>query len=279
MTQTLQDTIKLINGISVPVVGLGLYKSAPERDETYNAVRYALDIGYRHIDTATFYRNESEAGRALRGSGVPREDVFITTKLWVGDFGRAREAFEKSLRQLNVEYIDAYLFHWPGTDVGLRYKVWEMMLTEQEKGRIRCAAVSNFLPDHLEDLIGRFGVVPPMNQIEQHPWRQQRDNVAYCRQKGIEIVSWGPIFHGHLTEEPLMEEIGAKYGVSPARATLRWHLQKGFVIIPKSVHKERIAENARIFDFALSDEDMRRIDALDGKKRFAWDENTFNGSI
>lgn len=279
MIQNLQDKIQLLNDVQMPAVGLGLYKSAPENNETYNAVRIALDVGYRHIDTAAFYRNEGEVGRALKDSGVPREEVFITTKLWLNNFNRAREAFEESLKLLRVDYIDAYLFHWPGTDAKARYRAWETMLKQQQKGAVRCAAVSNFLPHHLEDLISRFGMVPPINQVELHPWRQQRDNVAFCREKGIQIVSWGPIFHGHLEEEPLMKEIGAKYGVSPARATLRWHLQKGIVIIPKSVHRERIAENAQLFDFALSDEDMLRIDALDGKKRFARDEDTFDGNL
>ncbi len=279
MTKILQETVTLANGISMPIVGLGLYKSAPEQGEAYNAVRCALDIGYRHIDTATFYRNEGEVGRALLDSGVSREEVFVTTKLWPGDFGRAQAAFEDSLKRLGGEYIDAYLFHWPGADADLRYRAWEMMLAEQQKGRIRCAAVSNFLPHHIEDLIKRFDVIPPVNQIELHPWRQQRENAAYCREKGIQVVSWGPIFHGHLAEEPLMEEIAKKYGVSPARATLRWHLQKGYGIIPKSVHGERIADNARLDNFALDSEDMRRIDALDGKKRFALNEDTFNGEL
>lgn len=279
MIQNLQDTIKLINGAAMPALGLGLYKSAPENDETYNAVRMALDIGYRHIDTATFYRNEAEVGRALKDSGVARDQVFVTTKLWITEFDRCREALEESLRSLRTDYIDAYLFHWPGTDTEARYKAWEVLLGEQQKGVIRCAAVSNFLPHHLEDLISRFGVVPPVNQIELHPWRQQRDNVAYCKKKGIQVVAWGPIFHGHLAEEPLMAEIGAKYGVSPARATLRWHLQKGLVPIPKSVHRERLADNALLFDFALSEDDMGRIDALDGKKRFGWSEDTFGGSL
>ena len=273
----LQETKVLLGRVSMPVVGLGLYKSSPEHDETYNAVRWALDIGYRHLDTASFYRNEAEVGRALRDSGIARESVFITTKLWMDDFTRCRNALEDSLKRLGTDWVDAFLLHWPGADESARFMAWEEILRMQQEGKIRCPGVSNFLTHHLDELINHFGTVPAINQIELHPWRQQRDNAAYCAGKGIQVVPWGPIFHGHLAEEPLMAEIAEKYSVTPSQATLRWHLQKGYMIIPKSVHRERILENAQLSGFVLSRGDMERIDALDGKGRFARNEDTFMG--
>lgn len=279
MAESLSDKKKLINGLEMPCIGLGVYLANPENDETYNAVRYALEVGYRHIDTATLYHNEKEVGRAVRESGIPREEIFVTTKMWPTEFSRPLAAFGESLGLLGLDYIDAYLLHWPGVDVDLRYKTWETLQNLQEQKKIRCASVSNFMPHHLEDLIAHFGVVPPINQIELHPWRQQRENVAYCQKKDILVTSWGPIFHSHLEEEPLMAEIAEHYGVSPAQATLRWHLQKGFAIIPKSVRKSRILENTQLFGFEISAKDMQLVDSLDGKGRFAFDENTFSGIV
>lgn len=277
MIQSLSDKKELPGGAMMPMVGLGLYKASPEKDETYNAVRWALEAGYRHLDTARFYKNESEVGRAVRDSKVPREEIFVTSKLWITDYADPVPAFEDSLKSLGTDYMDACLLHWPGTDEGLRFRAWEALLEMARGGKLLCAGVSNFLSHHVRELTGRFGAPPAMNQIELHPWRQRRDDVSYCVGEGIQIVSWGPIFHGHLDEEPLMAGIASHYDISPAQATLRWHLQKGYAVIPKSVHRERILENARLFDFELSDEDMRAIDALDGKRKFASDEDSFNG--
>ncbi len=277
MIQSLSDRKELACGVKMPMVGLGVYKAKAEHDETYNAVRYALDAGYRHIDTARFYKNEAEVGRAVRDSNVPREEVFIASKLWVSDFYDPVSAFEDSLKNIGSDYMDACLLHWPGTNDDLRLKAYEALLLMIQEKKLLCAGASNFLPHHLRELMERYKTLPAMNQIELHPWRQQKDNVSFCEGKGIQIVSWGPIFHGHLSEEPLMEEVGSHYGVSPAQATLRWHLQKGYAIIPKSVHKERIIQNAQLFDFEISEEDMRLIDALDGKKRFGLDEDAFDG--
>lgn len=279
MHKALQDTKILSGNVPMPTVGLGLYRADPGKNQAYNAVRWALDIGYRHLDTAALYNNEAEVGRALQDSGVDRGSVFVTTKLWPLDFTRTRKALEGSLNKLRTDWVDGYLMHWPGTDTNARFAAWEDMLLLQQEGKIRCPGVSNFLPHHLEELIGRFGTAPAMNQIELHPWRQQRDNVACCAAKGIQIVSWGPIFHGHLAEEPLMAKIGEKHSVSPAQAALRWHLQKGYAIIPKSINRERILENAKLSGFKLDAEDMRQIDALDGKRRFAFDEDTFDGIV
>lgn len=279
MIQSLSDKIKLLNGAEMPAIGLGVYKADAENGEAYQAVRWAIEAGYRHIDTAVLYHNEKEVGKAVRDSGVPREKLFVTTKIWPTDYSDPLSAFEKSMRELGLDYLDGYLLHWPGTDIGLRYRAWEALLNLETKKKIRCAGVSNFLPEHLEDLAAHSGAVPPVNQVELHPWRQQKDTARYCEQKGIQLVSWGPIFHGHLREEPLMEEIGARCGVTPAQATLRWHLQKGFAVIPKSIKKSRIIENAQLFDFELTDQDMLLIDALDGKQRFGWDEEKFDGNI
>ena len=279
MIRSFSDKKKLLNGTEMPAIGLGVFRANVDNDEAYRAVRTAIEVGYRHIDTAVLYHNEKEVGRAVRDSGVPREDIFVATKMWPTDYSDPLAAFENSMRELGLSYLDLYLLHWPGTDADLRYKAWETMLNLEDQKKIRCAGVSNFLPHHLDDLTAHSGIVPPVNQIELHPWRQQNDTVQYCEKKGIEVTSWGPIFHGHLAEEPLMQEIGAHYGVSAAQATLRWHLQKGFSIIPKSVRKNRIEENTQLFGFAITDADMQSIDALDGKGRFAWDEDKYDGTL
>lgn len=274
----INTTVKLNNGVDMPVFGLGLYKSQPG-DEVYNAVRWAIDAGYKLADTATFYHNEESVGKAWKDSGIHREDFFITTKLWPGDFNSVQEMLEQSLRFLQSDYVDLYLLHWPGTDADLRNNAWDVMLEQMAKGRIRACGVSNFYVHHLEGITAHAGVTPVNNQIELHPWYQRREERAYCGQHGITVTSWGPIFHGHLSEEPLMAEVGEKYGKTPAQATLRWHLQQGIDIIPKSVKKERIIENAGIFDFELTEEDMGRINALDGKGHFSFDADQFDGDL
>lgn len=274
----INTTVKLNNGVDMPIFGLGLYQSQPG-DEVYKAVRWAIDAGYNLADTATLYKNEESIGKAWKESGIRREDFFITTKLWPTDFSRAQELLETSLRLLQSDYVDLYLLHWPGTDADLRNKAWDVMLEQMGKGRIRACGVSNFYVHHMEEIIAHAGVEPANNQIELHPWYQRREERAYCAERGITVTSWGPIFHGHLAEEPLMGEIGEKHGKTAAQATLRWHLQHGINIIPKSVKQERIIENADIFDFELDEEDMRRVDALDGKGHFCSDADTFNGVL
>lgn len=276
MIRNLQDKIRIAEGVEMPGFGLGLYK-AKAGDEVYSAVRMALDAGYRHIDTATFYENEADVGRAVKDSGIPREELFVATKLWPTDFQKAQETFEKSLSYLDIGYIDLYMLHWPGTDETLRYRAWDVILGLREKGLIRAAGVSNFIADQLADMKRKTGEFPANNQVELHPWFQQRELRSFCRKNGISVTAWGPIFHGHLSEEPLMEEIGGHYGKSAAQATLRWHIQNEIAVIPKSVHKERIISNADVFDFELSQKDMERINALDGKQRFSWDSTKFDG--
>ncbi|MEG0593697.1 MAG: aldo/keto reductase [Christensenella sp.] len=276
MIKSMQDSIEIAKGVNMPGFGLGLYK-AQAGDEVYNAVRCAIDAGYRHIDTATFYHNEADVGRAVRDCGVAREEIFVATKLWPTDFIKARAAFEQSLAAMDIGYIDLYMLHWPGTDEKLRCKTWDMLLDLREKGFIRAAGVSNFIAAQLEDIKQRTGELPSNNQVELHPWHQQRELRKYCEENGVSVTAWGPIFHGHLSEEPLMAKIGEKYEKSAAQATLRWHIQNNIAIIPKSVKKERILENADIFDFELSDEDMQSINALSPKMSFSWDSTKFDG--
>ncbi len=277
MIKDLTGKVMMNDGKAIPGFGLGVFDAKGE--EVYNAIRYAIDAGYRHIDTATLYDNEEDVGKAIRDCGVPREELFITTKIWPTDFDDPQKAFDLSMRKLDCDYLDLYLLHWPGAEEARRLRAWEFMLEQTEKKNIRTAGVSNFLICHLEELQERTGSIPANNQIEFHPWHQQRELCAYCKEKGIVVTAWGPMFHGHLNEEPLMPEIGSKYAKSAAQATLRWALQKDVVIIPKSAKKERIIQNADIFDFALSDEDMRSIDALDGKGTYSFDAMTFDGDM
>jgi 3-dehydroquinate dehydratase type II len=276
--QSIADTQTLNNGIKMPKFGLGVYQAKPGK-EVYRAVRCALEAGYRLIDTAAFYHNEADVGKAVKDSGIPREELFLVTKLWPLEFRSALSAFEQSLAFLNSGYVDLYLMHWPGTDSEARLKGWETMQELQQKGLIRALGVSNFYIHHLEHLIEHTGMVPSNNQIELHPWQQQRNIRTYCIQKGISVTAWGPIFHGHLSEEPLMGELGEKYGKSAAQVTLRWHIQHDINVIPKSVRPDRIQENTKLFDFALDQEDMARIDALDGKGAFAFNADLFDGNV
>ncbi len=278
MIKSIAETVVLNNGVQMPGFGLGVYL-AKAGEEVYRAVRSALDAGYRLIDTAAYYFNEQDVGKAVRDSGIPREQIFITTKLWPLAFADARTAFEQSLQLLDSDYVDLYLMHWPGTDEDVRLRGWEVMQELSANGLIRACGVSNFYVNHLEHLAAHSGAVPTNNQIELHPWQQQKEIREYCAAHGISITAWGPIFHGHLTEEPLVEELAQKHGKSAAQVTLRWHIQKGINIIPKSVHEARIRENADLFDFALSEQEMAQIDALDGKGAFAFDANTFNGVV
>ncbi len=278
MTKNIGTLQTLNNGVDMPCFGLGVFRAQPG-DEVYNAVRWALDYGYRLVDTAAMYENEQDVGRAIRESGLPRESVFVTTKLWINDFDDVEAALDKSLKALGMDYVDLYLQHWPGTDAGRRHKVWDDMLEQAAKGKIRACGVSNYMQDQLEQLIDQTGVAPTNNQIEIHPWHQQSALREYCANMRISVTSWGPIFHGHLSEVPLMAELGEKYGKTAAQVTLRWHVQQNINLIPKSVNKDRILENAQIFDFELSTEDMQKIEALDGRVSFAFDPHIFNGDV
>jgi diketogulonate reductase-like aldo/keto reductase len=255
---------KLNNGTLMPVLGLGVFKSA---DDTYQAVRWALDAGYRHIDTAMIYHNEAEVGRAIRDSGIRREDVFLTTKLWNDDMRnhRVEEAFSKSLKLLGTDYVDLYLIHWPVKGEFIpAYKVMEEIYS---RGEAKAIGVSNFLPHHLEELAEMTDIVPSVDQVEIHPYLVNQELFEYCKARGIAVESWSPLARGKVLEDPLIREIAARYGKTPAQTVNRWHIERGLIVIPKSVHKERIEENADIFDFELKAEEMEAINGLDRNMR------------
>lgn len=269
------DYLKLNNGSSIPQLGLGTYKAQGE--VVTRGVAAAARAGYRHIDTAAFYDNEAAVGAGIAASGVPREEFFLVSKLWPTAFEHPERALDASLKALGVDYLDGYLLHWPGTDRTLRLNAYEAMLKAVDQGKVRALGVSNFRIHHLQEVERVFGAPPAMDQVELHPWYPQRELKAYCAAKGIVVTAWGPIFRGHIDEAPLMCQLGETYHKSPVQITLRWHLQRGHVVIPKSAHPERIAQNIDVFDFALTDADMAAIDALESGRHFGNDPDTFAG--
>jgi len=268
--------IILNNDMQMPQVGFGCFMI--ENNEMEQIIRWAAEAGYRYFDAATRYENEKGIGRGIKSCGVDREELFIVDKIWPTCYDDPVAAIEYSFRELDVDYIDSYYLHWPSSSKKRRYKAWETILRYMDKGLIKSAGVSNFTQEQLEDLIREFGVVPVVNQIELHPWYPQKELCQYCYSKQIAITAWGPIFRGHISEAPLMYELGEKYNKSPAQITLRWHLQKGNIVIPKSSKQERIVENRDLFDFALSKEDMNLINELECGRHFGSDPNTNDGS-
>jgi 2,5-diketo-D-gluconate reductase A len=258
-------TVKLNNGIEMPILGFGVYQ-VPDPTECEQSVFEAIQAGYRLIDTAAAYMNEEAVGKAIRRSSVPREELFITTKLWIQDAGyeNAKKGFEKSLAKLGLDYLDLYLIHQPFGDV---YGSWRAMEELYREGKIRAIGVSNFYPDRLMDLIVHNKIVPAVNQVETHPFCQQTASQEFFQQNSVQIESWGPFAEGKndLFKNEILQTIGAKYNKSTAQVVLRWLIQRNVVAIPKSVRKERIAENFNIFDFELSNEDMETIKTLDQK--------------
>jgi diketogulonate reductase-like aldo/keto reductase len=259
----------------MPWLGFGVYQINDEQ-EVVNSVKYALETGYRSIDTASFYDNEQGVGRAIRESGIPREDIFLTTKVWNDDQRgkRTLKAFEESLKQLKTEYVDLYLIHWPVKDC---YKeTWHVMEKIYQSGRAKAIGVSNFMIHQLEDLLGNSGTVPCVNQVEFHPLLVQPDLLKYCQTHNIQLEAWSPLMRGQIITEQAVKELAEKYRRSPAQIVLRWDIQHKVVTIPKSTHSDRIAENANIFDFELSQEDMKTLDALDEGKRSGPDPDNFS---
>ena len=277
MELTLQSTITLNNGVEIPRLGLGVFR-AKDGDETIKSVRWALEAGYRHIDTAAVYGNEEGVGCGMRESGVARKDIFLTTKLWNDDMraSRQREAFKESLKRLGTDYVDLYLIHWP---VKQKYKEsWLIMEQLYKEGSIRAIGVSNFMPHHLDDLMQVATVVPAVNQVECHPRLSQTELKAYCDKLGIVFESWSPLGggrEGNLTDNAELSAIGRAYGKTAAQIILRWHLQRDLVVIPKSVHKERIIGNANLFNFALTASDMAAIDAMNLDQHHGAHPDTF----
>lgn len=274
MLLKIDSTVELLNGIEMPRLGLGVWR-AKDGQETENAVLTALKAGYRSIDTASMYGNEQGVGRAIRASGVPREQVFVTTKVWNNEQGydNTLKAFRNSLKRLEMDYADLYLVHWPVLE---KYKETYRALEElYDQGAVRSIGVSNFEIHHLEDLMGSCRIKPMVNQVELHPLHTQKKLFSFCRKEGIQLESWRPLMQGRL-DLPLIKELAAKYGKSSAQIVLRWHLQLGVVTIPKSAQEHRIRENGDLFDFELEPEDMNRIDELNQNQRFGADPNHIN---
>jgi len=268
---TIETTVDLCDGNKMPLFGFGTFRLA-DGDEAENAVRCALESGYRHIDTAAVYGNEESVGRALADSGVPREEVFVTTKVWINAFGRdaTRQACEDSLQRLGLDYVDLYLIHWPVDDTMMG--AWEAMQKLRDQGKCRSIGVSNFSVRRLEEaFFPHTDEVPAVNQVEFHPFLFKKDLLEYCVTKGIRIESWGSLTRSEKFGNPTLAEIARETGKTPAQVLLRWHLQHGVIIIPKSAHAERICENADVFDVGLSSRQMSRLDALnDGFTLSAW---------
>ena len=254
------EVFVLNDGVEIPQVGLGVFQ-AQDGTETYNAVRWALELGYRHIDTAAIYGNEESVGKAVKDSGIDRDEIFITTKLWNDKqrYEDALEAFDVSRRKLKTDYVDLYLIHWPNRKYDYNVQAFEAILKLREEGKVRSAGVSNFTIDHLDHLIETTGETPSVNQVERHPANNQAKLKEYCDNMGIRLESWGPLMQGKFVGVKLFEDIGKKYGKTSAQILVRWHIQDGFVAIPKSVKKERIDKNTDVFDFELSDSDMQAI--------------------
>jgi methylglyoxal/glyoxal reductase len=271
---SITDCVTLNNGVNLPWLGFGVFQ-IPEGQQTYEAVRAALDVGYRSIDTAMIYGNEASVGRAVRDSGIARDELFITTKVWNDDLraGTTLKAIDRSLDLLQMDYVDLYLVHWP---VKKKFtSAWQAMEQIQSEGKARAIGVSNFLIHHLEDVLAAGTVAPAANQIEFHPLLQSSELHQFCIQNGIQLEAWAPLIQGQGMNHPVIQKIADKHGRSPAQVLLRWDLQKGVVTIPKSVRRERIEENANIFDFLLDAEDMAMIAALEEGKRIGPDPDTF----
>ena len=266
----IQSTVKLNNDVRMPILGLGVYQSPPGR-VTRNAVNFALRVGYRHVDTARIYDNEADVGEAVRESGVPRGDLFVTTKLWNSDQGydSTLRACEASLKRLGLDYLDLYLVHFPVPDV--RKESWRAMETLLKKGRCRAIGVSNFTIRHLEELIEESHVIPSVNQVELHPFLYQEELLKYCQDRGIQVEAYSPLARGERLQDPRIASLATKYSKSPAQLMIRWGIEHGLVVIPKSTREERIRENSQVFDFDISDDDMRSLDSLNEDLRLNWD--------
>jgi methylglyoxal/glyoxal reductase len=266
MRLTLDSRAVLNNGVEIPRLGLGVYQSLPGQT-TENAVRYALMIGYRLIDTAQLYGNEEDVGRALRKSGVSRDDVFITTKVWNSDQGyeSTLQACNKSLQMLGMSYLDLYLIHWPVH--GMSEETWKAMVRLLQEQKTRAIGVSNYDIDDLSQLMQSSDVLPAVDQVEFHPFLYQERLLRFCEKNGIQMEAYSPLTRGMRISHPTIVAVANKYRKTPAQVLIRWSLQHGLVVIPKSVHEERILENSKVFDFELEPEDMEHLNSLNENLR------------
>jgi len=269
-------TVTLNDGTKIPQLGVGVFLVEP--GVTEQIVSDALEVGYRHIDTARIYNNEAEVGRAIAASGIARDELYVTTKLWNSDQTSAQAAFDASLTRLGLDRVDLYLIHWPQPMFGEALTAWKSLIEIAESGRATSIGVSNFEIDDLRQLLDETGIVPAVNQIELHPLHQRRELVEFCAEHGIAVEAWGPLAQGKsdLFERAAVAEPAAAHGKTPAQVVLRWHLQQGRIIFPKTVRRERMQENADLFDFELSDAEMAAIDALEAGTNFGPDPRTFD---
>ena len=278
MITSLQDTIKLNNEVEMPAMGLGVFQV--ENDTTADIVKNAIELGYRSIDTAAIYGNEAGVGEgiklALASTGLNREDLFITSKVWNAglNYEETVSAYEESLEKLGLDYLDLYLIHWPGKNKFA--ESWSALEDLYIEGKIRAIGVCNFNISHLQDLMKNARVTPVINQVEFHPRLQQQSLRAFCKEHNIQLEAWAPLMQGGLLEDPTIAKIAEKYGKSNSQVILRWDIQNGVITIPKSVRKERMAQNADIFDFSLTVEEMQIINAMNLDKRVGPDPEVFD---
>lgn len=263
-------SLELNNGVTIPQLGLGVWQ-AQSGEETYQAVRSALELGYRHIDTARIYGNEADVGRAVRDSGLPRDQIFVTTKLWKADQGydKALKAFDASLERLGIGHIDLYLIHWPVTET--RQESWRALETIAKSGRCRAIGVSNYTERHLEAMRSYASIQPAVNQVELHPFLYQKSLLDHCAKHSIVVEAYSPLTHGKRLNDPTLGDVAEQYRKTPAQILIRWAIQHDTVVLPKSTNPHRIKENAEVYDFEISSADMQRLDALNENLRTCWD--------
>lgn len=277
MAKSLQDTTTLHNGVKMPWFGLGVFK-VQEGQEVIDAVKYAIKAGYRSIDTAAVYQNEEGVGQGIRESGIDRKELFVTTKVWNSDQGydSTLKAFDTSMNKLGLDYLDLYLIHWATPARGLYKETWRALEKLYKDKRVRAIGVSNFHIPHLQDLMTDAEVKPMVNQVEYHPRLTQVELLEYCKKNQIQLEAWSPLMQGQLLDDPTLKGIAEKYNKSVAQVILRWDIQNGVVMIPKSIKEQRIIENANIFDFELSEEDMNQINAMNQNHRIGPNPDEFN---
>ncbi len=268
---SLQSTLTLNNGVKIPRLGFGTYQITPG-EETQECVEYALKCGYRHVDTAAYYENEASVGKAVRNSGIKREDIFVTTKLKNDDHVDPLKAFNVSFDKLNLDYIDLYLIHWPVP--GKRVNTWKILEEIYDSGHVKAIGVSNFTVKHLDELIAQTNVIPAVNQVEFSPYLFQKDLLDYCVEKEIQIEAYCPLTRAQKLSDPVLVEVAKRYGKSTAQVLIRWSLQHDLVVLPKSSRFEKIKENSNVFDFELSKEDMLLLDLMNEDLHTTWDPSS-----
>jgi diketogulonate reductase-like aldo/keto reductase len=272
---SINSKVKLNNGVHMPRLGFGTWKL--KGDKALSPVKWALDTGYRSIDTATLYGNEKSVGKAIQESDVPRKEIFITTKVWDSDLGyeKTQKAFQRSLNNLNIEYIDLYLIHWPRK---LRNESWKAMEELYKQGKIKAIGVANFAISHLQELLDKFEIVPAVNQFELHPflYSERKDLIEFCRRNNIQVEAYSPLTHGKQLNNPTLKTIAKEYDKTTAQLLIRWSLQHDFVVIPKSGDKNHIQENSDVFDFHISENDMGKIDSVKEEFRLLYDTSTWD---